>query len=112
MQGAPGIRFDVASQPTAAVSINLRHLRASVPHRLSVTLYEDTGPVDLRGKDYMESLLIRTIVILTLIVALAALLIMGFLDVARQLLSRNIFATPSLSNEERAEESSGETGQA
>ena len=59
----------------------------------------------------MEPLLMRTIVILALIVALAALLIMGFLDVARQLLSRNIFVAPLLPNEERAEESSDETGQ-
>jgi hypothetical protein len=60
----------------------------------------------------MESLLIRTIVVLALIVAFAALLIVGFLDVARELLSRNIFVTPLLPNEERAEESSDETGQA
>jgi hypothetical protein len=59
----------------------------------------------------MESLSIRTIVILALIVALAALLIRGFLDVARELLSRNTFVTPLLPNEERAEESSDETGQ-
>lgn len=60
----------------------------------------------------MESLLIRTIVVLALIVALAALLIVGFLDVARELLSRNIFVAPLLPNEERAEESSDEPGQA
>ena len=60
----------------------------------------------------MESLLIRTIVILALIVALAALLIRGFLDVASELLSRNIFVTPLLPNEERVEESPDETGQA
>jgi hypothetical protein len=54
----------------------------------------------------------RTIVILALIVALAALLIMGFLDVARQLLLRNVFVTPSLPSEERVDESSEETGQA
>jgi len=60
----------------------------------------------------MVSLLMRTIVILALIVALAALLIVGFLDVARQLLSRTIFVTPSLPNEERLDESSDETGQA
>jgi hypothetical protein len=60
----------------------------------------------------MESLLIRTIVILASIVSLAALLIMGFLDVARELLSRNIFVTPLLPNEERAEKSSEEAGQA
>jgi hypothetical protein len=59
----------------------------------------------------MESLLIRTIVILALIVALAALLIRGCLDVARVLLSRGIFVTPLLPNGERAEESSDETGQ-
>jgi hypothetical protein len=60
----------------------------------------------------MVSLLMRTIVILALIVALAALLIMGFLDVARQLLLRNVFVTPSLPSEERVDESSEETGQA
>ena len=60
----------------------------------------------------MESLLIRTIVILALLVVLAVLLIVGLLDVARQLLSRNIFVTPSLPDEERAEESSDQPGQA
>lgn len=61
----------------------------------------------------MESLLIRTLVILGLIVALPALLIIILLlDVARQLLSRNIFVTPSCPNEDRAEESSDETAQA
>jgi hypothetical protein len=48
------------------------------------------------GEDYMESLSIRVIFILALIVALAALLIMGTLDVTRQLLSKNIFVTPSV----------------
>ena len=61
----------------------------------------------------MESLLMRTIVVLALTVALAALLIAGFLDIARELLSRNIFVTPLLPNEELAyEESSDEIGQA
>jgi len=53
----------------------------------------------------MGSLLVRTIVILALIVVLAALLIMGFRDVVRELLSRNISVTPLLPNEERAEKS-------
>jgi len=60
----------------------------------------------------MGSLLVRTIVILALIVVLAALLIMGFRDVVRELLSRNISVTPLLPNEERAEKSFDETGQA
>jgi hypothetical protein len=60
----------------------------------------------------MESLLLRTIVILAVIVALAALLIMGFLHVARVLLPRNGFATPLLPNEERTEETSEEPSQA
>jgi hypothetical protein len=60
----------------------------------------------------MELSFIRTILILALIVSLGAVLIMGFLDVAHQLLSRNIFVTPLLPNGERADESFDETGQA
>jgi hypothetical protein len=41
----------------------------------------------------MESLLIRTLGILALIVALAAFIIFLLVDVARQLLSKNIFLT-------------------
>ena|ERR1700736_6497002 len=40
--------------------------------------------------------------ICALLIALAALLIIGFLDVARNLLSRDAFAAPSSSNEERS----------
>jgi hypothetical protein len=60
----------------------------------------------------MESLFIHTTLILALIVSLAALLIMGFLDVAHQLLSRNLFVAPLLPNDKRADESFDETGQA
>lgn len=60
----------------------------------------------------MESWLIRIIVILALIVALSVLLAVGFLEVARELFSRNIFGTPLLPKDERAEENSEETGQA
>jgi hypothetical protein len=60
----------------------------------------------------MELSFIRTILILALIVSLGALLIIGFLAVAHQLLSRNLFVAPLLPNEERAAESFDETGQA
>jgi hypothetical protein len=60
----------------------------------------------------MELTFIRAILILAVIVSLGALLIVGFMDVARQLLSRNIFVTPLLPNGERADESFDETGQA
>lgn len=40
--------------------------------------------------------------ICALVIGLAALLIIGFLDVAQHLVSRAVFAAPSESNEERS----------